>query len=87
MNAVDPVRKLRALSAESRVLRRGVLGDRVDGRSREGRFLSQIERELIAQVGKPNRCQHLADEQRLLAFTTAPFGNLLADVADRLNRT
>jgi hypothetical protein len=51
MNAVDPPRKLRALSAESRVVRRGVLGDRVDGRSREGRFLSQIERSLVAQVG------------------------------------
>jgi hypothetical protein len=33
------------------VVRRGVLGDRVDGRSREGRFLSQIERSLVAQVG------------------------------------
>jgi hypothetical protein len=54
MNAVDPVRRMRALSAESRVLRRGVLGDRVDGRSREGRFLSQIERELTRQVGKPS---------------------------------
>jgi hypothetical protein len=51
MNAVDPVRRMRALSAESRVLRRGVLGDRVDGRSREGRFLTQIERELVAQIG------------------------------------
>jgi hypothetical protein len=59
MNAVDPVRKLRALNAESRVLRRGVLGDRVDGRSREGRFLSQIERELIAQVGKPSFTEKL----------------------------
>ena len=59
MNAVDPPRKLRALSAESRVLRRGVLGDRVDGRSREGRFLSQIERELVAQVGKPSFTQKL----------------------------
>jgi predicted P-loop ATPase len=51
MNAVDPPRKLRALSAESRIIRRGVLGDRVDGRSREGRFLSQIERELTRQCG------------------------------------
>ena len=50
MNAVDPPRKLRALSAESRIIRRGVLGDRVDDRSREGRFLSQIERELTRQV-------------------------------------
>jgi hypothetical protein len=51
MNAVDPVRKLRSLSSESRVLRRGVLGDKVDGRSREGRFLTKCERELVAQVG------------------------------------
>jgi hypothetical protein len=35
----------------SRVLRRGVLGDKVDGRSREGRFLTKCERELVAQVG------------------------------------
>jgi hypothetical protein len=27
------------------------LGDRVDGRSREGRFLTKCERELVAQVG------------------------------------
>jgi hypothetical protein len=32
-------------------LRRGVLGDRVDGRSREGRFLTKCERELVTQVG------------------------------------
>jgi hypothetical protein len=59
MNAVDPPRKLRALSAKSRVLRRGVLGDRVDGRSREGRFLSKIERELTQQVGRPSFAQTL----------------------------
>jgi hypothetical protein len=59
VNAVDPVRKLRALSAESRVLRRGVLGDRVDGRSREGRFLTKIERELTRQVGRPSFAQVL----------------------------
>ena len=51
MNAVDSPRKLRALSSESRLFRRGVLGDRVDGRSREGRFLTKCERELVAQVG------------------------------------
>jgi len=43
----------------SYVLRRGVLGDRVEGRSREGRFLSQIERELTRQVGKPSFTQKL----------------------------
>ena len=60
MNAVDPPRKLRQLSAESRVLRRGVLGDRVDGRSREGRFLTKIERELVAQLGgQPSFTQKL----------------------------
>jgi hypothetical protein len=60
MNAVDPPRKLRALSAESRVLRRGVLGDKVDGRSREGRFLTKCERELVAQVGgQPSFTQKL----------------------------
>ena len=41
------------------MLRRGVLGDRVDGRSREGRFLTKIERELIAQIGAPNFTQKL----------------------------
>jgi hypothetical protein len=59
MNAVDPPRKLWALSAESRVLRRGVLGDRVDGRSREGRFLTKIERELTRQIGQPSFTQKL----------------------------
>ncbi len=42
---------MRALSAESRVLRRGSWGDKVDGRSKDGRFLAQIERELVAQIG------------------------------------
>jgi hypothetical protein len=51
MNAIDPPRALRALTSESRVLRRGVLGDKIDGRSREGRFLTQIERELTRQCG------------------------------------
>ena len=42
------------------MLRRGVLGDKVDGRSREGRFLTTIERELVAQVGgKPTFTQQL----------------------------
>jgi hypothetical protein len=59
MNAVNPPRKMRALSAESRVLRRGSWGDRIDGRSREGRFLAKIERELIAQVGQPSFTQRL----------------------------
>jgi hypothetical protein len=37
-------------NAYSRPLRRGVLGD-LDGRSKEGRFLKTIERDLIGQVG------------------------------------
>jgi hypothetical protein len=36
--------------AYSRPLRRGVLGD-LDGRSKEGRFLKTIERDLFQQVG------------------------------------
>jgi hypothetical protein len=51
MNAVNPARTLPRLGSESRVLRRGVLGDSIDGRSREGRFLLQCERELIAHCG------------------------------------
>jgi hypothetical protein len=51
MNAVDPVRKLTRLTAHSRVLRRGSLGDQVDGRSKEGRFLRDVERELLAPLG------------------------------------
>lgn len=51
MNAVDPARKLPRLGPESRVLRRGVSGDKVDGRSREGLLLLQCEGELTAQIG------------------------------------
>jgi len=51
MNAVDPARKLPRLGPESRVLRRGVLGDALDGRSKEGRYLTRVERELSEQVG------------------------------------
>ena len=36
-----------------------MLGDRVDGRSREGRFLTKIERELTRQVGQPSFAQAL----------------------------
>ena len=34
-----------------RALRRGVVGDQIDGRSREGRFLRAAGAELIAQTG------------------------------------
>jgi hypothetical protein len=59
MNAVDPARTLPRLGPDSRVLKRGVLGDRVDGRSREGRFLLKIERELTRQLGSPSFAQKL----------------------------
>ena len=44
----------------SRALRRGVVGDQIDGRSREGRFLRAAEAELIAHVGgEPSFTQRL----------------------------
>jgi hypothetical protein len=36
----------------SRRLRRGAIGDSVDGRSAEGRFIRDLERQLIAHVGR-----------------------------------
>jgi hypothetical protein len=42
---------MRKLTSESRVLRRGSLGDLIDARSREGRFLTAVERELTQHVG------------------------------------
>ncbi len=48
---VAPSAKLRPLGPHSRVLTRGALGD-VNGRTREGRFLRQIEKELIGQLGR-----------------------------------
>ena len=39
------------MTTESRVIRRGSLGDRISGRSREGRFVRQCERELLIQLG------------------------------------
>jgi hypothetical protein len=61
MNAVNPVRKRPNLGShstefryrpqQSRVFNRGVLGDKIDGRSREGRFLIRCEAELIADIG------------------------------------
>jgi hypothetical protein len=45
--------------AYSKPLRRGVLGD-LDGRSKEGRFLKTIERDLIEQIGgSPSVSQQL----------------------------
>ena len=43
--------KLRTLGPHSRVLTRGAVSD-VNGRTREGRFLRQIEKELIGQLGR-----------------------------------
>jgi hypothetical protein len=59
MNAVNPVRVLPRLRTESRVFKRGSLGDRIDGRSREGRFLLLMERELTRQLGAPSFTQKL----------------------------
>ena len=59
MNAVSPARTLPRLGPDSRVLKRGVLGDKVDGRSREGRFLLKCEAELTAQLGEPMFTQRL----------------------------
>ena len=35
----------------SRVIKRGVLGDQIDARSKEGRFLRVCEEQLLAQIG------------------------------------
>jgi hypothetical protein len=48
------------LGPHSRVLRRGVLGDAIDGRSKEGRFLRHCEAGLLAQLGgEPSFAQRL----------------------------
>jgi hypothetical protein len=49
------------LGPHCRALRRGVIGDAIDGRSREGKFLRKCEAELVAQVGG-----HPSFAQRLL---------------------
>ena len=60
MNAHDPPLKLRPLTSESRVFRRGPIGGRVNGNSAEGRFLARCERELIAEIsGNPTFSQML----------------------------
>jgi hypothetical protein len=61
MNAVDPPTKLAVVFRQvrrpiwgkprSRVIKRGVLGDQIDARSKEGRFLRVCEAELLAQIG------------------------------------
>jgi len=53
-NAIAP------LGPHCRALRRGVIGDKIDGRTREGKFLRKIEAELVAQVGgEPSFAQRL----------------------------
>jgi hypothetical protein len=42
---------IRRVGPHCRALRRGVIGDDIDGRSREGKFLRKCEAELVAQVG------------------------------------
>lgn len=44
--------KIRPLGPHSKSLSRGAVGDTIDGRSREGRFLRQAEAELVAQLGR-----------------------------------
>jgi hypothetical protein len=39
------------LKPDSRALGRGALGDAIDGRSREGKFIRRIEAELLGQLG------------------------------------
>jgi hypothetical protein len=51
MNAVDPIRKMPRMGPESRLVRRGSLGDTFDARSREGKFLVRVEAELLAPLG------------------------------------
>src|ERR1700683_326814 len=51
MKQVSPQTKMPSLASHSRILARGSLGDGVDGRSKEGRFLREAERELLAQIG------------------------------------
>jgi hypothetical protein len=39
------------LKPDSRALGTGALGDAIDGRSREGKFIRRIEAELLDQLG------------------------------------
>jgi len=51
MSVANLPRKLRPLTSESRVIRSGPIGGKIDGRSAEGRFLAKVEAELIASLG------------------------------------
>ena len=60
MNTVASTSGSRPLGPHCRALRRGVIGDAIDGRSREGKFLRRIEAELMAQIGaSPSFAQSL----------------------------
>jgi hypothetical protein len=53
--------RIAPISPHCRALRRGSLGESIDGRSREGKFLQKCEVELIAQIGgEPSFAQMLA---------------------------
>ena len=43
---------LKPLGAHSRAIRRGVIGDKIDGRSAEAKFLKKIAAELANQIGR-----------------------------------
>jgi hypothetical protein len=50
----------RVVRPHCRALRRGVIGDAIDGRSKEGKFLRRCEAELVAHVGgSPSFAQKL----------------------------
>lgn len=60
MTRGDSQAKIKALGPHSRALTRGAVGAGVDGRSREGRFLRQSEKELLAHIGgEPSFAQRL----------------------------
>jgi hypothetical protein len=61
----QPGRKVRkALGPYSRVLRRGVIADYIDGRSTLGRFIRDLERQLTQHVGgDPSITQKLLIER------------------------
>lgn len=59
LDAVSPKTRTK-LGPHSRALARGVIGDAIDGRSAEGRFLRACEAELTAHVGgEPSFTQKL----------------------------
>jgi hypothetical protein len=52
--------RIAPISPHCRALRRGSLGDSIDGRSREGKFLRKCDAELVAQIGgEPSFAQSL----------------------------